>query len=166
MMRTKLRTLIAPAAAFMLGAAVPALANWVALDGNRNPMGFLGISVGGNQMQQVAPSDASGTPFSAANPFPVRTVPGGATSTDASGTVTVGGTYQSVIASSGARKGCLIQNPTTASEPLNVKFASMAQPFTLAPGAAIGCQAGGIVITDAVTVTAATAGHAFAALAQ
>ena len=63
---------------------------------------------------------------------PLQVTPLGVTSTDDSGTIATGGSYQSAIAASGTRKGCLIQNPTTATEVLNVKFATMANPFTLA----------------------------------
>lgn len=92
--------------------------------------------------------------------------PLGITSTDAGGTITVGGSYQTAIAASGTRKGCQIQNPTTATEALNVKFGTMANPFTLLAGMSIGCNQGGLVLQDAVTVMGATTGHAFAALAQ
>jgi hypothetical protein len=92
--------------------------------------------------------------------------PLGATSTDDSGTITTGGSYQTVIAASGSRKGCLIQNPTTATEVLNVKFGTMASPFTLLPGMSIGCNQGSLVLQDAVTAMAPTTAHAFAALAQ
>jgi hypothetical protein len=92
--------------------------------------------------------------------------PLGVTSTDDSGTIATGGAYQQVIAPSGTRKGCLIQNPSTATEVLNVKFGSMASPYTLAPGQSIGCLAGSVVLQDLITATAATNGHAYAATAQ
>jgi hypothetical protein len=92
--------------------------------------------------------------------------PSGVTSTDNSGTITTGGTYQPIIAASGSRKGCLIQNPTTATEVLDVKFGTMANPITLLPGMSVGCNQGGVVLQDAVTGTAPTSGHAYAALAQ
>ena len=63
----KFRALILPIISVCLVAA-PALANWVALDGNRNPFTFLGLNVGGAQEQQVSPSDASSNPFSQSNP--------------------------------------------------------------------------------------------------
>jgi hypothetical protein len=92
--------------------------------------------------------------------------PLGVTSTDNSGTIATGGTYQPIIAASGTRKGCLIQNPATATEVLNVKFGTMANPYTLLPGQSIGCNAGNLVLQDAITGTAATGGHAYAATAQ
>lgn len=88
-------------------------------------------------------------------------------STDASGTVTAGGTYQTVLASSTSRKGCLIQNPTTATEVLNVKVGTMASPFTIPIGGTFSCGTyGSVVVTDAITVTAATTSHAFTAVSQ
>ena len=97
---------------------------------------------------------------------PLNVTPLGVTSTDNSGTIITGGTFQSIIAASGTRKGCLIQNPTTATEPLSVKFGTMANSFTLLPGMSIGCNQGNMVLQDAVTGTATTTGHAYAALAQ
>jgi hypothetical protein len=100
------------------------------------------------------------------NSSPSVTAPLGVTSTDFSGTITAGGSYQPIIAASGSRKGCLIQNPSTATEVLNVKFGTMASPFTLQPSQSISCLAGDVVLQDAITATAATNGHAFAATAQ
>jgi hypothetical protein len=89
------------------------------------------------------------------------------TSTDASGTVATGGTYQTVQASTAGRKGCLIQNPTTATEIVSIKVGTMASPFTVPAGGTFSCSSpGGTVITDAITLTAATATHAFAAVFQ
>jgi hypothetical protein len=96
--------------------------------------------------------------------------PNAVNSTDFSGTIATGGSYQTAIAApvspAAMRRGCLIQNPTTASEVLNVKFGTMAQPYTLLPGDHIGCTIGSQVLQDAVTVMAATLGHAYAATAQ
>jgi len=86
-----------------------------------------------------------------------------ATSTDASGTVTAGGTYQLVIASNASRKGCLIQNPVSASETLNVRIGATTV-YSLAAGAALSCSAGGgVIVSDNVYVTGTTTGHAFSA---
>ncbi len=92
--------------------------------------------------------------------------PFAATSTDASGSVTTGNTYQTAIASNGSRHDCLIQNPSTATEALLVKFGTMAQPITLAAGQSLTCNNGGVVATDAVTLTAVTTGHAFVGLSR
>lgn len=93
----------------------------------------------------------------------VSTSGGGASdSTDISGTVTLGGTYQQVAAASTARRNCTIQNPTTATEVLNVKLGTMAQPYTLSAGMSFSSG----VASDAITVTAATTSHAFAGTCQ
>ncbi|MDP3853144.1 hypothetical protein [Phenylobacterium sp.] len=101
---------------------------------------------------------------------PVTTQPRAATTTDASSTVTTGGTFQTVFASSASRLGCFIQNPITASETLFVYegtgTATTAKSINLAPGAAFNCNAGGIVVTGLVQVTAATTAHAFVAKSQ
>lgn len=100
----------------------------------------------------------------------VSVVPGGSsgsTSTDISGTVTLGGTYQTALAANTARKGCLIQNPTTATEILSVKVGTMATAYSLPIGATFSCtSAGGLIVTDAITLTAATTSHAFAGVSQ
>lgn len=101
--------------------------------------------------------------------FPARsvvTVPLNAASTDASGTVTTGGTYQQIIASNTTRKGCMVQNPTTATEVLNVRVGATTV-FGLTAGSIFNCATpAGVVITDAIFVTSATAAHAFAANVQ
>ena len=130
-------------------------------------------TVPGNVCMYYAPSLGYAVPCSTDNPLPISgtftTTPGvvDATSTDASGTVTLGGTYQTVIASNATRKGCLIQNPTTATEVLSVKVGTMAAPFTIAAGGSLNCGSpGGVIATDTITVTAATTGHAFSAVYQ
>jgi hypothetical protein len=97
---------------------------------------------------------------------PSTTTPLGVTSTDGGGAITSGGSYQVIIAASGSRKGCFIQNPATATELLNVKFGTMVNPITLSAGQSAGCNVGGIVLQDSVTAMATTTGHAFVALAQ
>lgn len=87
-------------------------------------------------------------------------------STDIGGTVTTGGTYQTVAASSTNRHSCTIQNPSTASEPLNVKFASQVQPYVLGPGQSVTTNNGIVNANDTITVTATTTGHAFAGTCQ
>lgn len=87
-------------------------------------------------------------------------------STDISGTVAAGGVYQTAAASSATRKNCTIQNPSSATEALLVKFGTQAQPYSLAAGQGISALNGVVVATDAITVTAATLGHAFAGTCQ
>ena len=87
-------------------------------------------------------------------------------STDISGTVTTGGTYQTIAAANSLRKNCTIQNPTTATEVLNVKIGTMAQTFTLSAGMSISTSSGIAGANDPITVMAATTGHAFAGICQ
>jgi hypothetical protein len=92
------------------------------------------------------------------------------TSLNGSTTVATGGTFQTALAADPGRHGCLIQNPTTATEPLYVNVASAspstANSFSLAPGSSFSCLSGGTVVTDKITVTAATTGHAFVMVSQ
>jgi hypothetical protein len=87
-------------------------------------------------------------------------------SKDVSGTVTNGGVYQVVSVANSLRKNCTVQNPTTASEVLNVKIGAMANPYTLTAGTSVSSNSGQVTATDTITVTAATTGHAFAGTCQ
>ena len=95
-----------------------------------------------------------------------------ASSTNASGTITTGGAFQTLIAPNAAanRKGCLIQNPTTATEVLYVNVGSAspstANSFSLAAGASFSCNAAGVTVSDTISVEAATTSHAFVATYQ
>lgn len=95
------------------------------------------------------------------------TTPSGVTSTDASFTVTLGGTYQTVLAASATRKGCTFQNPSTATEAVTFKFATQATAYTLTPGQTISCDLpNGQVEQSAITATAPTTSHAVAGNSQ
>lgn len=98
--------------------------------------------------------------------IPTTLTAAAAPSTNASTTVTTGGTYQTVVAASTSRKGCTIQNPTTATEILNVRVKATAV-FTIPIGGSFNCGApGNLVISDLIEVTATTTGHAFTATYQ
>jgi hypothetical protein len=92
------------------------------------------------------------------------------TSQNLSGTITSGGSFQYLASANPSRNGCLIQNPTTASEALYVNVGSAspttANSFSLAAGAAFSCNGSGIVVTDAIQIEAATTNHAFIAVIQ
>jgi hypothetical protein len=98
--------------------------------------------------------------------------PNAATTNNGSTTIATGGAFQSALASNAARKGCLIQNPLSATETLFVFFgangsATTAKSISLGPGAAVSCSIGGLVVaTDNVSVEAATTGHAFVEMDQ
>lgn len=118
------------------------------------------VDTSGNTINCVVPSvsltDTSGNPVG----------PGAVVSTNASSTVTTGGTYQTVFAASTTRRGCTIQNPTTATEILSVRVKSVAV-FTLPIGATFQCGSpSGVVISDLIEVTATTTAHAFTAVSQ
>lgn len=93
-----------------------------------------------------------------------------AASANLSSTIATGGTFQSLAVANIGRVGCLIQNPTTATEPLYVNVGSASpstgNSFSLAAGASFNCSVAGVVITDAIQVEAATTGHAFIAVVQ
>lgn len=85
---------------------------------------------------------------------------GTATSTITNGTVTLGGTFQSVLASSALRKGCTLQD--TGTHPMWVYFgangsATTANSLIIQPGQTISCNSGSIVLTDNVSITGTTA---------
>ena len=91
-------------------------------------------------------------------------------STEGSGTITSGGSFQTLFTASASRHGCLIENPTTASEPLYVYVGSgsptIGSAFSLGPGASFNCFNGVIVVDDLIAVEAATTSHAFIAKSQ
>jgi hypothetical protein len=102
---------------------------------------------------------ATGT---AANPLNVTTSGGGGGSlTDASGTITAGGTAQTALAANSSRRYVLIENPVSATEVLYFSFtgtASASSP-SLNPGGSF--NSGSFVPTGALSLFAATTSHAF-----
>lgn len=91
------------------------------------------------------------------------------TSTNGSTTITAGGSYQTLLASNTSRRGCLIQNPATATETLFVNVGGAdtnATSYTVSPGFAFNCWTGNFTISDKIDVSAATTGHAFVATNQ
>lgn len=87
-------------------------------------------------------------------------------STDISGTITSGGSYQTIAAANSLRKNCTVQNPGSASEDLFVKLGTMAHAYDLLAGQSFSTQNGVAGATDAISVEAATTGHAFAGTCQ
>lgn len=93
----------------------------------------------------------------------------GATSINTGGSITTGGTFQSVLAANANRNGCQIQNTSA-----NVEYvffganasATEATSLQLAAGASITCASGGIVRTDNVSMTSGTAASTFVVNAQ
>ena len=99
-------------------------------------------------------------------------IPNPVTSTNGSTTVVTGNTFQTLLALNSARKGCLIQNPSDATETLYVSVgiatgsATKAKSFQLPAGSSFSCNSGGNVITDNIAVTATTSAHAFVEVDQ
>lgn len=93
------------------------------------------------------------------------------TSTDASGTITTGNTSQVLMTANAARQGMLIQNLDTTGEALWISFSGAASAnnpgsFQLAAGSSINFVGGSFqgVLSNAVQIVAATAGHKFSAI--
>jgi hypothetical protein len=155
--------------------------DYVVKDGNGSPQVMCSVIVGGVQYPcHLSYFLHSGSPVAGAadasgnQNVNVLTVPPpvALTTTNVSSTITSGGSFQSVIAALNTRAGCLIENPTTATEPLYVYFganssATAATSISLAPGGVTSCASGsGGVLTDNVSLEAATTGHAFVAMKQ
>lgn len=85
--------------------------------------------------------------------------------TDRSGTITLGGTAQNAMAANASRKGWCVQNPPTATEVLTVRAngtASAATGVILTAGSQA-CNSPGIIDQTAISVFAATTTHVFTA---
>ena len=90
-------------------------------------------------------------------PYTIQTL------TDASGTITAGGTGQIAIPASASRVRWIIENPSAATEILQLSFgAAGAGKIDLLPGAAWD-ESNSSIVGDAVYVVAATTGHSFTA---
>ena len=81
------------------------------------------------------------------------------------GSITAGGTFQTLLVLAPSRLGCQIINPATATEALYVYIGSGTAATTksvpLVPGGVFTCNFGSILITDQISVEATTTGHAF-----
>lgn len=86
--------------------------------------------------------------------------------TDASGTITTGGTAQVLLAANPARKYLFVQNPITATETLRVcpdATATTTNSFELAAGGVLELSDEEFLSTGAISILAATTAHAFIA---
>jgi hypothetical protein len=118
--------------------------------------------------------NVNNAPVSTTNPLPTSPSPLELPSVNGSATISVGGSFQTVLAQNSSRKGCFIQNPITATEPLYVYVysgtsgtPSLAGAIGLGAGAPFYCSVGASgVITDQIAVEAATTGHAFVEFSQ
>lgn len=82
--------------------------------------------------------------------------------TDDSGTITVGGTRQTLFAANPARKRFIISNPSTATEILQFSYGAGAGLIDIAPGATWN-EADLSVSGALIQIVGATTGHAFTA---
>lgn len=97
-------------------------------------------------------------------PGTVTAGPLGATSTQAAGTVTLGGTFQTALASSGTRVGCTIQNTSIHTMYVYVGTlgsATTGNSFQVAPMGLFRCDAGSIVLTGTINLTTSTTADTF-----
>jgi hypothetical protein len=97
--------------------------------------------------------------------------PGGRTSQPASGTITLGGTFQPLFPANPDRSGCIVQN--TGTHVLYVFLgpianATLTNSLQVAIGATFTCanNGGTIVITDAISITTSTTADPFVAFFQ
>lgn len=121
-----------------------------------------------SQVPQVTIVSADGvTAVGSTGVITVSAVPSNGVLTDRSGTITTGGTAQNAMAANSSRKYLLIRNPTTATAPLWFNFTTAAvvtgsPSIRLDPGDSFIMESG-FVSTEAISVIAATTGHAFTA---
>jgi hypothetical protein len=100
------------------------------------------------------------------NPLPVKIQRGTATIT--SGTITTGNTYQTVLAASTARKGCIIQNRSGSAMRLYIGTAAAAtdvKAIDIIAGEKFNCSLHGVVMTDEISLTATSSGGAYVVVA-
>lgn len=93
-----------------------------------------------------------------------------ATSVASAGSVTTGGTFKTAIAANAKRLGCVLQNTSATNMQVYVGSAALATgaaSLNLPANATFNCgQASGLVITDEIAVTSATAGATFVTVVQ
>lgn len=93
-------------------------------------------------------------------PLQVKTIGG-----SLAGTIAVGGTFQTLFASTPSRLGCQVINPPTATETIYIFIgsgsATTSASIPLVPSGVFTCNFGGVVLTDKISVEATTTSHAF-----
>ena len=95
-----------------------------------------------------------------------QTAPFTKTSRNVSSTIAVTNTFQSVLSETRGRASCMVQN--NGSNSMYVYFgaiasATLANSVKLAAGQAVSCTAGGVVLTDQVSITGTSADAYYAA---
>jgi hypothetical protein len=113
--------------------------------------------------------EGSAVPADATHPFPVTAISGAGTQagalTDRSGTITVGGTAQTLAAANSVRKYLLIQNNSTGALWVNFGAAAVqGQPsIQLAANGGSLVMEAGFVSNQSVSIIGATTGQAYSA---
>lgn len=141
--------------------------------GSNASVGVVG-STAPTSATQIGYVDANGNEQAAGdtNPLPVIWNAPRGTFTDRSGTITTGGTSQTLAAINTTRKYLLIVNPTVATENIYINFTSAAtvaitqtaatSSIPIAPGGSYSLGFSEIT-TELITINAATTGHAYIA---
>ena len=127
------------------------------------------VPVAAHAQAPVWLSSPQGVPYGPSNPLPVTGGGGGGgasvaavTCTDRSGTIAVGGTAQNAAVFNTSRKTLIVQNASAATEPLTFSVTGVAGAGSLSLPAGGGFTwPAGTIPTAAVSVYAATTGHAF-----
>jgi hypothetical protein len=93
--------------------------------------------------------------------------PGVRASVTASGTITLGGTFQTLITNAQSRSGCLLQNTSTHTLYVylgTLAAATTANSFQLTPGQIFSCASPGgtIIVSDTINITTSTTADTFA----
>lgn len=122
----------------------------------------------------AAASPAIAQMGSSANPMYTNCINcGGASAasptTATGGSITTANSYQSVLAASTSRKGCLIQNTSANTElawPADPGTADPTKVITIAAGGSLSCNSPGLVISDQISLTSPVAGSTFVVWAQ
>lgn len=97
----------------------------------------------------------------------VVVAPGVRASVVASSTITLGGTFQTLITNAQSRSGCLLQNTSTHTLYVymgTLASATTALSFQLTPGQTFSCAGPGgtIVVSDTINITTSTSADTFA----
>ena len=122
------------------------------------------VSVGNFPASQAVTGSVAVSNFPATQPVSgsVTTLPSGVTTTQTAGTTSsTAGTFTSAAAASSTRKGCTLQNTSSAMEYLYLgatASGSATNAFMVSPGGFFSCPApGGVVVQDNIAVAASVA---------
>lgn len=118
----------------------------------------------------LAVAGAAAFAFPATASAQTAAAPHPTTSVTTSGAIATANAFQSALAASAVRKGCTIYNTSAAAELIYLGAPGNATAATAIPlpaGGAFNCGSfQGIVLTDQISITSATAGAAYVVVAQ